>query len=185
MVIPVYPKHCEVPNLRRFLFLFLPSSSVFFSNGLFSMTTWVIQYQKGKTSLDLNEARDDGVLVWHWYQLDHKQTICTSLQTDNYTNIPSLGPNLFHGGKCQISRRFMAKKMPDFMEISRKAICCSLNPQTIYIRPICVTSKPSTLKMSPMVILLFIDMLTAYQVARSHVQLHVASANYKLLMATV
>jgi len=39
--------------------------------------------------------------------------------------------------------------------------------------------------MSPIVILLFIDMLTAYQVARSHVQLHVASANHKLLMATV
>jgi len=30
-------------------------------NGLFSTTTWVGQYQKGKTSLDLNEARDDGV----------------------------------------------------------------------------------------------------------------------------
>jgi len=37
----------------------------------------VSQYQKGKTSLDLNEARDDGVLGW----LDHMQTICTSLQT--------------------------------------------------------------------------------------------------------
>jgi len=31
-------------------------------NGLFSRTTWVSQYQKGKTSLDLNEARDDRVL---------------------------------------------------------------------------------------------------------------------------
>ena len=31
-------------------------------NGLFSRTTWVSQHQKGKTSLDLNEARDDGVL---------------------------------------------------------------------------------------------------------------------------
>ena len=31
-------------------------------NGLFSRTTSVSQYQKGKTSLDLNEARDDGVL---------------------------------------------------------------------------------------------------------------------------
>jgi len=30
-------------------------------NSLFSRTTWVSQYQKGKTSLDLNEARDDGV----------------------------------------------------------------------------------------------------------------------------
>ena len=28
----------------------------------FSRTTWVSRYQKGKTSLGLNEARDDGVL---------------------------------------------------------------------------------------------------------------------------
>jgi len=26
----------------------------------------------------------------HWYQLDHVQTICTSLQTDNHTNTSSL-----------------------------------------------------------------------------------------------
>jgi len=45
-------------------------------NGLFSRTTWVSWYQKGKTSLDLN-----GVLGWQWHQLDHMQTICTSLQT--------------------------------------------------------------------------------------------------------
>ena len=31
-------------------------------NGLFSRTTCVSRCQKGKTSLDLNEARDDGVL---------------------------------------------------------------------------------------------------------------------------
>ena len=31
--------------------------------GLFSRTTWISQYQKGKTSLDYNEARDDGVWV--------------------------------------------------------------------------------------------------------------------------
>jgi len=30
-------------------------------NGLFSRKTWVRRYWKGKTSLDLNEARDDGV----------------------------------------------------------------------------------------------------------------------------
>ena len=59
-------------------------------DGLFSSTTWVSQYQKGKTSLDLNEARDDVVLGWQWHQLDHMQTICTSLQTDTYTNILSL-----------------------------------------------------------------------------------------------
>ena len=59
-------------------------------NGLFSTTTWVSRYQKGKTSLDLNEARDDGVLGWQWHQLDHMQTVCTSLQTDNHTNTSSL-----------------------------------------------------------------------------------------------
>jgi len=31
-------------------------------SGLFSRATWVSQYQKGKTRLDQNEARDDGVL---------------------------------------------------------------------------------------------------------------------------
>jgi len=30
---------------------------------LFSMTTWVSQHQKGKTSLDFNKARHDGVAV--------------------------------------------------------------------------------------------------------------------------
>ena len=29
-------------------------------HGLFSRTTWVSRFQKGKTSLDLNEAREDG-----------------------------------------------------------------------------------------------------------------------------
>jgi len=48
-------------------------------------TTWVSWYHKVKTSLDLNEARDDGVLgcsVISW-------TI-NNLQTDNHTNTPSL-----------------------------------------------------------------------------------------------
>ena len=52
-------------------------------NGLFSRTIWVIRYQKDKISLDSNEARDDGVQGWQWQQLDHMQTICTSLQTEN------------------------------------------------------------------------------------------------------
>ena len=56
-------------------------------NGLSSTTTCVSRCQKGKTSLDLNEARDDG--VWGW-QLDHMQTICTLLHTGNHTKISSL-----------------------------------------------------------------------------------------------
>jgi len=46
------------------------------------MTTLVIQYQKGKTSLDFTEARDD---EWQWYQLGHMQ-VCTSLQTDDHAS---------------------------------------------------------------------------------------------------
>jgi len=63
-------------------------------NGLFSRTTWVSWKKKGKTSLDLNEPREDGVGM-QWHQLDHMQTICTLLQTDNHTNTSSL--NVFTG----------------------------------------------------------------------------------------
>jgi len=50
-----------------------------------SRTTQASQYQKSKTSSDLNEARDNGV-GWQWHQLDHMQTICTSLPMDNLAN---------------------------------------------------------------------------------------------------
>jgi len=43
-------------------------------------------YQKGKTNLDITEARDS---EWQWHQLGHMQ-VCTSLQTDNHTNTSPL-----------------------------------------------------------------------------------------------
>ena len=55
-------------------------------NGPFSGTTRVSRYQKGKTNLDFTEARDS---EWQWHQLGHMQ-VCTSLQTDNHANTPSL-----------------------------------------------------------------------------------------------
>ena len=55
-------------------------------NGLFSRTTWVRRYQKGKTNLDFTGARDS---EWQWYQLGHMQ-VCTSLQTDNHSSTPPL-----------------------------------------------------------------------------------------------
>jgi len=64
-------------------------------NDLFSRTTWISRCQKGKTSRDLNEARDDGVLGWEWYQLDYNN--CTSLQGDNYTNT---SPLIFLQARC-------------------------------------------------------------------------------------
>ena len=44
-------------KLRMLLLLLLHTF-----NGLFSRATWISWYQKGKTSLDLNKARDDGVV---------------------------------------------------------------------------------------------------------------------------
>jgi len=67
-------------------------------NGLFSRTTWVNRYQKGKTNLDFTGARDSD---WQWNQLGHMQ-VCTLLQTDNHASthhsvftgrMPFLPPN--------------------------------------------------------------------------------------------
>jgi len=60
-------------------------------NGPLSRTTWVSQYQKGKTNLDFTEARDS---KWQWHQMGHVQ-VCTSLQTDNHASTPPL--SLFTG----------------------------------------------------------------------------------------
>ena len=51
-------------------------------NGLFSGTTRVSQYQKGKTNVDFTGARDS---EWQWHQLGRMQ-VCTSLQTDNHAH---------------------------------------------------------------------------------------------------
>ena len=55
-------------------------------NGLFSRTTWVSRYQKGKTNLDFTGARDSEL---QWHQLGHMQA-CTSPQTDNHASTPPL-----------------------------------------------------------------------------------------------
>jgi len=55
-------------------------------NGLFSRTTWVSRYQKGKTNLDFTGARDT---EWQWDQLSYMQ-VCTSLQTDNHASTQPL-----------------------------------------------------------------------------------------------
>ena len=46
--------------------------------GVFSRTTWASWYLKGKTMLDINEARDDRVLGW---RPDHRQRDCILIQT--------------------------------------------------------------------------------------------------------
>ena len=53
---------------------------------LFSGTTRVSRYLKGKTNLDFTEATDS---EWQWHQLGHMQ-VCTSHQTDNHASTPPL-----------------------------------------------------------------------------------------------
>jgi len=55
-------------------------------NGLFSRTTWVRRYQKGKTNLDFTGARDS---EWQRHQLGHMQ-VCNSLQSDKHASTPLL-----------------------------------------------------------------------------------------------
>ena len=50
-------------------------------SGLFSRTTWLSRYQKGKPGLNLNKARADVALGWQRRELDHMQTIRTNLIT--------------------------------------------------------------------------------------------------------
>jgi len=55
-------------------------------NGPLSGITRVSRYQKGKTNLDFNGARDS---EWQWHQLGNMQ-VCTTLQTDNHASTPPL-----------------------------------------------------------------------------------------------
>jgi len=55
-------------------------------NSPLSGTTRVSRYQKGKTNLDITEARDS---EWQWHHLGHMQ-VCTSLRTDNHASTPPL-----------------------------------------------------------------------------------------------
>ena len=75
-----------VSLLHNYYHLLLPF------NGLFSRTTWVSRYQKGKTNLDFTGASDS---EWQWHQLGHMQ-VCTSLQTDNHASTPPL--SFLHAG---------------------------------------------------------------------------------------
>ena len=84
-------------------------------NSLFFRTTWVSRCQEGKTSLDLNEARDDAVLGLQWHQLDHMQTICTSLQADNHTNTLPLyfyWPDALHDAQPTVSKHWRHSHIP-------------------------------------------------------------------------
>jgi len=59
-------------------------------NGLFSRTTWVSRYQKGKPFWILMKQ---GMMGWQWYQEDHMKIICSLLQTDNHASTSPFRPD--------------------------------------------------------------------------------------------
>ena len=62
-------------------------------NGLFSRTTWVSRYQKGETSLGLNEVRDDGVSGCSgisWTICNQSAPRCRQIITPTHTHTHTL-----------------------------------------------------------------------------------------------
>ena len=52
-------------------------------------------------------GQPDGIWGWQWHQLDHMQTICTSLQRDNHTSTSSLnfyGPDALPDAQPTVSQ---------------------------------------------------------------------------------
>jgi len=75
-------------------------------NGLFSRTTWVSWYQKGKTSLDLNEAGDDGVLgctgiIWTICKQSAPSSRQTTTPTPHHSIFTGRMPFLTSNKQCQ------------------------------------------------------------------------------------
>jgi len=75
-------------------------------NSPLSGTTWVSQYQNGKTNLEFTEARDR---EWQWHQLGHMQ-VCTSLQIDNHASTPPLSFLQARFPSCRPTNSVKARK---------------------------------------------------------------------------
>ena len=94
-------------------------------NGPLSGITRVSQYQKGKTNLDFNGARDS---EWQWHQLGRMQ-VCTSLQTDNHTSTPPLSFLQAGCPSCRPTNSVNARRHRAYQWI--KIIFVTQNPEKI------------------------------------------------------
>jgi len=56
---------------------------------------------------------------WQWYQLDHMQIICTSLQTDNHTNTSSL---IFRGRMLFLTPNQQCQSTEGIMSIQTRML---------------------------------------------------------------
>ena len=97
---------------------------------LFSRTTQVSRYQKGKTNLDFTEAGDS---EWQWHPLGHMQ-VCTSLQTDNHASTPPLSFLQAGCPSCRPTNSVKALKaltMKQRQNISPPSAAFCFGPQSI------------------------------------------------------
>ena len=86
-------------------------------NGPFSGTNQVSRYQKGKTNLDITEARDS---EWQWHRLGHMQ-VCTSFRTDNHTSTSPLSFLQAGCPSCHPTNSIKALKAPGKL-VTRKQL---------------------------------------------------------------
>ena len=79
---------------------------------------------------------------WQWHQLDHMQTICTSLQTDNHTSsFSSYRPDYYlfitcHG--CFLSTVFIIEMMMMMMDALPGAALEMYNNLLVYCQQLLV-----------------------------------------------
>jgi len=107
-------------------------------NGLFSRTTWVSRYQKGKTNLDFTGARDS---EWQWHRPDHTQ-VCTSLQTDNHASTPPLCFLQAGCPSCRPTNSVKAlKAKTNSFKYTTYWICCYTTLWNIYVQKIATLKK--------------------------------------------
>ena len=86
-------------------------------NGPFFRTTWVGQYQKGKTNLDFTEARDSG---WQWHQLG----ICKSAPRSRQITTSAPHHSFFTGRMPFLPPNQQRQSTEGTMDQIVKKICC-------------------------------------------------------------
>jgi len=87
----------------------------------------VSRYQKGKTNLDVAEARDS---EWQWHQLGHMQ-VGISLQTDSHASTPPLSFLQTGCPSCRPTNSVNAVKAPVLRIKPTKIGCHPLVDQKI------------------------------------------------------
>jgi len=69
-----------------------------------------------------------------WHQLDHMQTTCTSLQTDNHTNTSSLNfyrPDTLHDAQLTVSKHW--RQRPDALLLKKETLYYCIISYFVYM----------------------------------------------------